>query len=168
VLSHSAKWRGWPLLPRAYWLALVGPRSCSPVLPALAFVLTSPPSPRVRAHSLSRPSFVLVPLVCACRRLFTLIPVCSRSSMHVPARRCSFPCLCSFVRVRGRSDSFVPPSLRLFACSCSSVRVHAHSCSLSPSPSCCRRPHGPSHGICIKNISVHSVVILLTFKVLFT
>ena len=40
--------------------------------------------------------------------------------------------------------------------------VHARRC--HPCPPRCRRPHGPSHGICIKYmVSIHTVIILLTF-----
>ena len=76
--------------------------------------------------------------------------------------RCRWGCTymrahCSFRFV------LVHAPLALFVCSF--VRTCARSCPLLSPSSCCCRPHGPSHGICIKNmVSVHSVVILLTFK----
>ena len=72
--------------------------------------------------------------------------------LHIYVRSPFIPHLCSFMHAQ--------------ACLCSFVHICACSCPLlSPLPFCCCHPHGPSHGICIKDIvSVPSVVILLTFR----
>jgi hypothetical protein len=79
--------------------------------------------------------------------------------LHVHVHPPFLLCFCLFMHVCAclwALGLICAPSLHLFA----------HSCPLlSPSPSCCHCPHRSSHSIGIKNmVSVHSVVILLTFK----
>jgi hypothetical protein len=94
-----------------------------------------PPRLFSASHPLLLPLLLLLP--------WPLVLVLVPLGLRVCARPPFLPFLCSFVRARARSCLL-----------------------LSPSSSCCRRPHGPSHGICIKYIvSIHPVVILLTFKI---